>query len=467
MMRSLRSRLTLSLIGMLVLSLAALSLVVHVVVARALERQLDSRLLDEAGAVAEMAEDDRGATEFEAESLPDFERGERPAYFQAWLEDGTVIARSPMLGTRDLQRGAARSEPTFAAVTLPDGRVGRAAQLRRNLRIEPQPGQATEPARSQRSVIVVVARGTEDMDETLAAVRRWLFAFGTLTLVGASCVAILAVGRGLRPVRALSAELENLDVARLGRLSSPDLPSELAPLVEKLNELLARVETSFARERRFTADVSHELRTPLAALRMTLDVVGSRERAAPELAQALVDVNVVVRQMQVLCENLLALASLDAGSVPVRAVPVSLRRLVEDCWVPLEEAARRRELRFLNELDEALVAVTDPDQLRVVVANLLSNAVAYTKRGGTIEVRRPPSGEGALFEVRDSGPPIREAHLPHIFERFFRADPARGEGVHCGIGLALVRGISQVLGLDVTVENTSEGGVSFAVHRQT
>jgi signal transduction histidine kinase len=245
-------------------------------------------------------------------------------------------------------------------------------------------------------------------------------------------------------------------------VSSPDLPSELAPLVDKLNELLARVEASFARERRFTADVSHELRTPLAALRTTLDVVGSRQRSAPELAQALGDVNVVVRQMQALCDNLLALARLDAGRVPVHAGPVRLRRLVDECWGPLAEGADRRQLSFRNDLDEALIAVTDAEQLRVVVANLLSNAVAYTARGGVIEVRRPGAEQG-LFEVHDSGPPIRDAHLPHVFERFFRADPARADGLHCGIGLALVRGISEVLGLDVTAENTADGGVSFAI----
>jgi signal transduction histidine kinase len=453
---------------MLAVSLGALSLVVHAVVARALEQQLDGRLLDDAGAVAEMAEDDRGATEFEAESLAEFERAERPAYYQVWLEDGTVVARSPSLGPRNLPRWTSGSEPSsFRALALPDGRAGRGVQLRRNLRIEPLPGQVAPSARSHRAVLVVVARGTEEVDQTLAEVRRLLLIFATLTLGGASIAGILAIRRGLRPVSALGAELSHLELGRLGRLSSPDLPSELAPFVQKLNELLARVETSFEREKRFTADVSHELRTPLAALRTTLDVVCSRERTAPELVQALADVNVVVRQMQALCENLLALARLDAGRVPVHAEPVRLRQLVEDCWVPLADAAHLRALTFRNDLDDDLVSVTDPDQLRVVVANLLSNAVTYTAPGGSIHVRPPTSGGEGLFEVHDSGPPIREAHMPHIFERFFRADPARADGVHCGIGLALVRGISEVLRLDVTVENTADGGVSFAVHRQS
>jgi two-component system sensor histidine kinase QseC len=466
MSRSLRARLTRSLVAVLVVSLALLSLVVHVVIARALERQLDGRLLDDADAVAGMAEDDAGATEFEYESLPDFERADRPAYFEAWLDDATVLARSPSLGRGELPRlQGPPAGPVFAARRLPDGRAGRIVYLRRPLRLE-APGAPAEGRASPRFVTVAVVRGTEELAETLAAVRRWLLLLAGLTLVGASAAAVAAVARGLRSTRHLGAEIAALDAVRPGRVSAPsDLPTELAPLVDKLNELLGRVEESFAREKRFTADVSHELRTPLAALRATLDVFGSRSRSAAELQQMLSDVNALVRQMQALCENLLALARLDAGRVPLRMTEVNVRALVDECWAPLADAARARSLRFENELEPGAVAVTDPDQLRVVVANLLSNAASYTAAGGAIRVSRPKDGRGGLLEVHDSGPGIPEEAMPHIFERFFRADPARSDGVHCGIGLALVQGIADVLRLTVSAENTADGGISFSLRR--
>jgi signal transduction histidine kinase len=464
--RSLRSRLTVSLVAVLAISLVTLSAVVNTVVTRALERQFDDRLVDDATAVAGMAEDEGGATDFEYESLPDFENTAQPAYFEAWLDDGTVIARSPTLGTKDLARAQRRpSAPMFASGALPDDRRGRTVYLRQPLRVEVEGSAATAAdRRSIRAVVVAVARGTEGLARVLASVRRWLLGLAGLTLLGASAVCALAVGRGLRSTRDLGTEIARLDPLRLGAISpGADLPTELQPLVDKLNELLARVAASLDREKRFTADVSHELRTPLAALRVTLDVIGARQRSAPELSQALAEVDLVVRQMQALCDNLLALARFDNGQVSVRQVPVDLRKLVDDCWSSLAEAARRRRLRFRNDLDSQAQASTDPEQLRVVVVNLLSNAVTYTAEAGEIVVRHPARAGEGLLEVYDSGPPIPDRQLPHVFDRFFRGDPARSDGIHCGIGLALVKGVSTALGLEVAAENTPDGGVSFSL----
>jgi two-component system OmpR family sensor kinase len=469
--RSLRFQLTVSVVGVLATVLVALSLVLHAVFARALWRQFDSRLLGDAAAVAGMAEDDASLSEFEYESLPEFERAWRPAYFQAWLDDGQVLARSPSLDTRDLGRSFGPAPaPLFTDVILPDGRSGRAIQLRQPLRIEDaRPPPAAVSRRSSRFVTVVVARGCEELLETLASVRHWLLLLALLALAGASGAALVAVSRGLRPTRTLAGEVARLDATQLDRALSLDgLPEEIAPVIAKINELFARLRESFAREKRFTADVSHELRTPLSALRTTLEVAASRSRTASEYRAAIDDAGAVVRQMQALCENLLALAHLDAGPVPVRRQEVPLRDLVQECWRPLAARAHERDLAFTNDVGGDRVVATDPDQLRVVISNLLANAAAYTATGGTIHVRSGPGDDApfALLEVVDSGPRIPDDVLPHVFERFFRGDPTRSDGLHCGIGLALARGLSEALGLDVTVRNTPEGGVSFALCRR-
>jgi signal transduction histidine kinase len=465
---SLRARLTVSLLAVLTTALLLLSLVLHVIIAAALERQFDARLSDDASAVAGMAEEDGASAEFEYESLPDFERDERAAYFEVWLDDGTVLSRSPSLGGRDLPRMRDRG---FSDIVLPDGRAGRANRLRQALRVEPPAGAAvTTPHKSTRYAMVVVARGTEELLESLASLRRWLAFLAVLTLAGMSGAVLVVVSRSLRSTRALAAEIGGIDVARLGRVApSEGLPQELAPVVRKLNELLERVDASFAREKRFTADVSHELRTPLAALRTMFEVTTLRERSASEYRAVLVEAGAVVRQMQALCENLLALARLDSGRIPVRSEEVTLHALVEECWRPLAARAAERDLVFANELDPAEIATTDGDQLRIVVLNLLSNAVSYTAPGGAIRVGARAAGEsdGVLLEVRDTGPRIPEDVMPHIFERFYRGDPARADGLHCGIGLALARGLADTLGLAVTAENTAEDGVSFLVRRSS
>lgn len=470
MRRSLRLRLTVALVGVLTVLFVCLSLVLHALFARALYRQFDGRLLGDAVAIAGMAEDESPEVEFESESLPDFEGGRRPAYFEAWLDDGRALARSPSLGGRDLARPASGPAPVFTDLALPDGRAGRGVELRQPLRIEAPPLPDGRPSRvSSRFVTVVVARGTEELVETLALVRRWLVGVTLASLLAASGVALLVVSRGLRSTRALAAKISDLDASRLDSvLPSEGLPDEIAPVVAKINELLARLRESFLREKRFTADVSHELRTPLAGLRTTLEVAASRERPAPDYRAAIEQAGGVVLEMQALCENLLALARLDARLVPLRPQQVPLRALVQTCWQGFQRAAHQRRLTFENEIDADSVVEIDPDQLRIIVSNLLSNAASYTAAGGTIRVRGGlMNGQpDLLLAVLDSGPPIPDDLLPLVFDRFVRGDATRAAGVHCGIGLALVRGVSDALGLDVVAQNTADGGVRFAVNRR-
>ena len=410
MRRSLRLRLTVAIVAVLTLLFVCLSLVLHAVFARALYRQFDDRLLGEASAIAGMAEDESPDVDFEAESLPQFNGGRRPAFYEAWLDDGRVLARSPSLGARNLARPDRPAAPLFTDLALPDGRSGRGVALRQPLRIDaPSPGDGRPPRVSDRFVTAVVARGTEELLETLALVRRWLFGLTLLSLLAASGVALLVVSRGLRSTRALAAKISELDASRLdSALPLAGLPDEIAPVVAKINELLARLRESFAREKRFTADVSHELRTPLAGLRTTLEVAASRERAAPDYRAAIAQASAVVLEMQALCENLLALARLDARLVPLRPQQVPLRTLVQACWHAFQPSAHQRSLTFENEIDGDSVVEIDPDQLRIIVSNLLSNAATYTAPGGTIRVRGGlgKSQPDLLLAVLDSGPPI-------------------------------------------------------------
>src|SRR5262249_29966560 len=149
--------------------------------------------------------------------------------------------------------------------------------------------------------------------------------------------------------------------------------AELAAPVRTLNELLARLDASFAREREFTANVSHELRTPLAGLRTLLEV-SARAPRPDDLAAALA----IVVQMCNVVENLLMLARVDAGQLEILRGRVALRGLVEDCWRPHAALAAERGLALRNLVPDDAIAITDRDKLRVVLGNLLSNAVEYT-----------------------------------------------------------------------------------------
>jgi two-component system heavy metal sensor histidine kinase CusS len=452
---TLRLRLTLSIVTVLALVLGGFSLLLYAGFARALWRGLDARLDTEARALAEMAEEKApGSFEFELEgisALPEFRDRQPLAYFQIWRPDGTVLVRSPSLAGRDL----AGTDPG----TLPDGRRGRllAASL-------PAHWVGRQPPVEPRSLRVVVGRGTESEEAALARLRHLLWALGGLALLVAAGASAFTVWRGLRPAATLAGALDGVDAGHLGqRIAVPHLPRELEPAVAKLNELLARLDESFARERRFTADVSHELRTPLAGLRSLLEVATSRERSADEYRAVIGEAMDIVRQMHVLAEDLLMLARLDARQVEVLSEPIPLRALVDDTWRALAPRARERRLVFENAVKPEATLVSDPDKLRLVLRNLLANAAAYTEAGGRIEVR---GGDGCLFEVWDSGPVIPPEVLPRLFERFFRADGARSGGSHSGIGLALVQAVCAPLRLAVTAANAPAGGVHFRVERR-
>jgi signal transduction histidine kinase len=466
-MRSLRFRLTVSVLGVLSAVLVIFAVAVQAILQQALVRQLDGHIAANAAAVAGMAEDDATAPEFEYEALPEFERAVRPGYFQAWLDDGRVLGRSPSLGTRDLARlSADATRPSFADVVLPDGRPGRAFQLRQPLRVEDAAASGLGP--SPRSVTVVVAQGIEEIRQSAASVSRWLWILAVAAFCAAAGATLVIVSRSLRPARSLAAEIGRLDAGGLDRpLPTADLPGELEPIVAKLNELLSRLAASFARERRFTADVSHELRTPLAALRTTLEVAASRERSAPAYRDAILEATALTTQMQILVQNLLTLARLDARQVDVQLGELRLRPFVDDCWRAFEEQASQRRLTFSNQIDAETRVQTDAEKLRIVVVNLLSNAADYTAEGGAVAVRagnRAANGAGGvLLEVRDSGPRIPDELLPRIFDRFSRGDVSRSGGLHCGVGLALVRGVCDVLDLGVSAENGADGTVCFRI----
>ncbi|GMU05386.1 ATP-binding protein [Corallococcus caeni] len=456
---SLWRRLAVTTAAVLGAALCVFSLLLHTAFTRALSRQFDDTLAAEARGVASLVElSDNGSWEVERPALALLADGANPTLFEVRAPDGSLIVRAPGLGDAGLPRPAASPGPVSRQVVLPNGRHGRLLEL-----TLPAGGEHGQGA----SVSVTVAKETEALEEVSRLLWGVLALSGATTLVLATSVGVVATRRGLRPLGALASRVEEIDGARLDlRLPEEGVPSELRPVVLRLNELLARLEAAFERERQFSADVSHELRTPLAGMRTILEVSAMRERPAREHLTAMGEALSVVGQMQGLVERLLMLARLDAAQVPVNTESVLLKHLVDACFAPLAARALGRGLRFENHVAETAAVESDREKLRLILGNLLGNAVEYTVPGGSIRVSSDPS-RGLLFDVEDSGPPIPEDALERIFLRFYRADAARtGSTGHHGIGLALVRSLCGTLGARVKAENRPGGRVAFVVTRK-
>jgi signal transduction histidine kinase len=256
-----------------------------------------------------------------------------------------------------------------------------------------------------------------------------------------------------RSLQALLAVL--LGVSALGLVAAAAISGVLA------RRALGPIQLALRRQRDFVADAAHELRTPLAIQRTAMEL-GLAADAGPEqqgtLEQALSQ-NVHLTR---LVDNLSLLARADSGTMTLERAPVDLARLASETADGVAILAEERGVRLCVEAPQETRVVGDAGRLRQVLLILLDNALKYTPDGGGITVRVARAGGQARLEVRDSGPGLAPADLPHLFERFYRADKARSSA-GTGLGLAIGRWIAEAHGGRIAAANAPEGGALFTV----
>ena len=295
----------------------------------------------------------------------------------------------------------------------------------------------------------------------LAAAAAWR---SVLPLAIAAPLVALAVwwlvGVSLAPLRNLVAAVRARDAESLAPLPLAGLPSELAPLGAALNALLARLATSFDAQRAFVADAAHELRSPLTALKLQLDLA---RRAADDAgrAQALAELAAGTERMRRLVEQLLALARAEPGGAETALAETDLAEVARQAAadaVPLA-AAGAVEL----ELDAPLPQVVraDASALRILLRNLIDNAVRHAGRDGRVLVQVGGEQSQAIVRVDDSGPGIPAAERERVFDRFYRRDGGGTSG--SGLGLAIVRAIAQRHAAQVSLADSPLGGLRAEV----
>jgi len=270
---------------------------------------------------------------------------------------------------------------------------------------------------------------------------------------------------GMSPLKRLSEAVSRVSVKDFSLpLDDRPLPRELQPITERLTETLKLLERAFAREKQAAADISHELRTPLAALLTTLEVGLRKNRSPEEYREMLTDCYAAGKQMSQLVERLLALARLDAGVDTLRPQTLDINHLVEQCASLVRPLADARGLQLQVRRNGPIQCRTDPNKLREVLNNLLHNAIEYNRPEGRVEVAVEQKNGHLNLEVSDTGIGIAPDAFPHLFERFYRADPARqADGLHAGLGLAIVKGYVDLMAGTITVDSKEGEGTTFHV----
>jgi signal transduction histidine kinase len=274
--------------------------------------------------------------------------------------------------------------------------------------------------------------------------------------------------RATRPIAGIVHTAASLRPTRLGdRLAVRGSGDELDQLAETINRLLDQVADHVDRQRQFLADAAHELRGPLAAIRSSLECTVSRERSADEYRTALGDVLEETAHLATLTNDLLLLAEADHEPAAGASATVDIDLIARDAVAMFGAAAEDRGIDLHVMSVPPMVTRGDAAQFRRVIGNLLDNAIRFTPAGGRVRVSLSSAGDdgAVLLEIRDTGIGIAPADVPRVFDRFFKADPARTRGGDRGggLGLPICRAIVERHGGTIAVASEPGRGTTVTV----
>ena len=363
-------------------------------------------------------------------------------YFVLWAPDGRTLSRS-----------------AYAPADLATPRKGEASRtpeirqrdfMREILLVTP--GGET----------ILVGRSVATQIADLRRVRWRFLAVGSIVTIFGLAGGWWIAARAIQPVQEISATAVKIAAGDLSqRINVADTDSELGQLARVLNSTFARLDAAFAQQTRFTADAAHELRTPISVMLTQTQTALARERNSAEYRETIEACQRATQRMRRLIESLLALARLDAGQETIQRERFDLAETARECIDSISPLASERGIKL--ECDLAPTGYDgDAEQIAQVITNLLTNAIHYNQDNGCVSVSAKAEGDAAVLTVTNTGQGISTEDLPHIFERFFRAEKSRSSGRN-GLGLAISQAIIEKHGGTIEVSSEAGHGAEFVV----
>ena len=358
-----------------------------------------------------------------------FQRPESRAYYAVWRADGSLVDRSdPDIASGGPQRHGAYTRHNNREVVVHSG-----------------------------GLTVLAGRDISDVWNELWSLAATVMSVALIGIAAALAVAWSLAGRALAPVQRINETARRMAEGDLtARIAIDRTETELGQVALALNLAFDRQRESIERQRQFTADASHQLRTPVATMMAELEWALMRERSSEDYREALETCRRAGTRMQALVEGLLTLARAESGELPLQQVETRLDGIVDDTSEMLRPYAEQRQVALHASLSPEVV-VGDADRLHDLASNLIFNAIAYNRPGGTVTVEVSRDRHLVVFRVRDTGIGIAASDLPKIFDRFYRGETARTrEPAGAGLGLALAKWI--VRAHHGSIECSSEPG---------
>ena len=467
-MSSFLSRIRLSAILLVGTLLVAFSVLLYSGLSVILHRYLDARLLAIGEAWAEFIEDTTGslpesASQTAASSLhgqnsdEDRELREVALSITVHATDGSVVWKGP----------AARILPALPAATLSNVLRGETVYDTIEVPNAPSIRRISLPVFRDGKVKYIL-----QTESSMHFIEHALRQLGMLLVViSISILAMAWVGsrwvadQALTPVEALSSTAEQISGSSLKTRVSLNAPyAEFQRLARAFNAMLERLQHVFEAQRRFIADAAHELKTPLTVIMGSLEVTLKKARSAQEYREVLVSNLGQVERLIALTRSLLTMARFAGERPPLHVTSLTIEPLVKDLVGELAVLAENRHITLAVDARPAPPVLGDEGWVRHMLINLLDNALRYTSSGGTVTVNIEEVGNTVVIAVQDTGPGIAPEHLPHLFERFYRAESARDrESGGVGLGLAIVKEIAEAHGGTVRVASEVGKGSVFTV----
>jgi heavy metal sensor kinase len=446
----LRLRLTLVFAGAMALLLAALGIFLYGHFESSLDRSLNEGLRSRAEDVrALVSQADSGLSQAGQGSLAT--PGER--FAQIIGPQGRVVDRTATLPDRPIltpvQQAQARTRTTLIAHATVPGTTGSSRLL------------AVPVAAQDQRLIVVVGTSLHQRDGALADVRSVLLIGSPIALVLASLFGYAVAAFSLRSVETMRRRARKVSLLEPGqRLPVPPAGDELSRLATTLNEMLARNEVAFERERTFMADASHELRTPLAILRAELEVALVGDSPRWELRGAIASAADEVDRLSLLAEDLLTLAQSDGRRLALEPERFEVLALLRRLSGRFSQLAGEAGATISTSAPPGLTATGDPRRLEQALGNLIDNAIRHGAR--TILVQAARADDRIELRVSDDGPGFPSEFLASAFDRFARSDRSRTSS-GAGLGLSIVRVIARAHGGEAYVSNGPDGGAEVCI----
>jgi len=460
---SVRVRLTLWYVGVMIVVLGVYAVGVYAFVSRSVSQGLNDRLRADFFWAAATVDEGPDGLVMPAPQV-DLLLEEEAPWVQVWSDDGKQLLfinseamRRPLSETQKLAAQMDDSVVSLSTAGEPI-RVMTARSYVCPCVEDPE----TFALIGKRRVVLQVARSEEGMRKQLRDLLLILMLGAPLAVGVAGLGGYVLARRALAPIEEMTERARTITAERLGdRLPVANPENEMGRLATVFNETLGRLEASFDQMRRFTTDVSHELRTPLTAIRSVGEVGlrGHRDETAYRgiIGSMLEEVD----RLALLVDRLLTLSRAETGQAKLSRDAVDISALADDVVSHLSVLAEEKRQMLSIDRQASPVVSADRQVLRQALISLVDNAIKFTPPSGQVRIRITQTLQDAVVEVIDTGPGISGEARERIFDRFYRANDANGSGT--GLGLSLAKGAVEALGGHLTLADTGAGGTAFRI----